>query len=344
MGQAYRIDGPWTETAGEALEGDRLVKLSAGTVVYADAGDEPIGISQEEPVLSGENVTVWPLRGQVERVTGAGVIASGTGIYAAADGKVSDAAVGKQIGILRTAVTAANGKAAAIMWGPRGGNDMLQSKLTVHEYIDDFEDYDPTATVGGYAAVTDGGAVAQSDAAGGVLSIATGATLNDETYISSIAENWLFKTDKRLFFEALVALTEANVNTANIIVGLSNVVAANTLVDGSAGPVVSFDGACFYKVGASLLWRFITSNAAVQVLNANLGTYASNTWYRLGFLYDPNDGVTAKVTPFLNGIAGTAHDLTIAGLEEMHILLGVKNGSAHAETLRVDAVRVVTER
>jgi len=63
----------------------------------------------------------------------------------------------------------------------------------------------------------------------------------------------------------------------------------------------------------------------------------------LGFVYLPNDGTTAKVVPIVNGVAGTAHDLTISGLEEMHLLLGVKAHSANAQTLEVDWVQVVQE-
>jgi hypothetical protein len=88
----------------------------------------------------------------------------------------------------------------------------------------------------------------------------------------------------------------------------------------------------------------MTSNAAGQADNANVGDFTTATWHKLGFLYDPNDGVTAIVTPFLDGVAGTAKNLTIAALDEMHILLGVKAGGAHAETLLVDYVHVVKER
>jgi len=54
--------------------------------------------------------------------------------------------------------------------------------------------------------------------------------------------------------------------------------------------------------------------------------------------------VTAHVTPVIDGVTYTAHDLTISGLEEMHILLGVKTPGTSEEALLVDYVRIVSDR
>jgi len=338
---AYYNDGPFTAVSGEALVADRLVKLSTTTVIYADAGDEPVGIVTD-PVATATPVSVRPLTGGIQKVTGAGVIAAGAAIYCAADGKVSTTAVGTQLGVMMTAISADGGKGAAIVWGPRGGSDQLSARGGACELFDDFFIFDDEDDW--IDTVSDAGTIDVIDEVNGVLSIASGATAQNESYVSSIHEVFKFLTTKRLFFEARVKLTEANVNDANIIVGLSDTVAANSLLDAGAGPMASYDGACFFKVFDGVVWQFETSNAAVQVTTANAGAFATATWYKLGFLYDYNDGVTAKVTPFLDGVAGTVHDLTIAGLEEMHVLLGVKAGGANAETLLVDYVHVVAER
>lgn len=340
---AYRNEGPFNEIAGETMVADRLVLLSTGKVMYADAGEEPIGLTTA-PVANGEQVACYPLRGGVEVVTAAGVITEGSALYCAGDGTVSDAAVGKQIGIARTASGAAGGKIAAIMWGPRGGNDLLTGQMQVVNYLDDFFQYDATGTVGNWVAVSDGGTIVQTDAAGGVLSLPTGATDNNESYISSVAEIFKFQTNKRLYFEARVKLSEAAVNAANIIVGLSNTVAADSLLDNGAGPMASYVGAVFFKVDGGVVWQFETSNAGAQVTTASAGAFTTNTWYTLAFLYDFNDGVTGKVTPFINGVKGTVHSITIAGCDEMHILLGAKAGGNNAETLLVDYVKVAMER
>jgi len=348
MTLAIRNEGPFTLLAGEALEEARLVKLSAGTAVYADAGDEPIGITSEA-VGSGEPVAIYPLKGGLERVTASKVITAGSAIYVAADGKVSDAAVGKQIGINFQAASANLGKVTAIVWGPRGGNDVFAPGNTVAEYFDDLYEYDPTATVGNFAVTEDAGAdvgdLLDATLPNGVLSVGCDGDDNDECYVASINKITKFMTDKKVYFEAKVKLTEANTDDANWCVGLCSVYAANTLVDNGAGLVTTFDGAMFYKVDGTMKIYFRSSNGAVQGDAIDLGTFVSGTWYTLGIFYDYNDGVTAKVTPYVNGVAGTTQDITIAGLDALlHAVFGVKAGGANEEILKVDYVRVLTER
>lgn len=341
---AHANKGPFTIEAGEALVADRFVLISSSTAKYADGGEEPIGLTTDN-VASGAQIAIAPLQGAVMKVTGSKAIAAGTAIYVTTDGKVSDAAVGAQIGILLdTAITADGGKASAIVWGPRGGSDFLSGKGNNLEYFDDFFAFDTTATVGGYATVSDGGTIANIDGAGGVLSIATDVNDNDESYVSSITEVFLFSTTKNLYFEARVKLTEANTDDANIIVGLSDTVAANSLLDNGAGPMASYDGAVIFKVDGGTVWQGEASNAATQDTDTDIGAFSDATWTKLGILYDFNDGVTATVTFYIDGVSGGSVDLTIAGLAEMHILLGVKAGDTNAETLLVDYVHVATER
>jgi len=344
MNLAYELGvNPFTMTTGEALEADRLVKISGSTVIYADAGEEAVGWTRQA-AASGADVTITPLTGGVGRVTGAKAISAGAAIYPAADGKVSDAAVGKQIGIVLSSITGSGGKAAAILWGPYGGADVFSSKKYSIEYFDDFFKYD---TTNDYAVVEDagaGGGDVITDAAGGWLSVGCDGDDNDECYVSSIAEIFKFQTNKQLFFETKIKLTEANTDDANFIIGLSDTVAANSLLDNGAGPMASYDGAVFFKADGTMKIQFETSNAGTQVTNATLADFVSGTEYVLGFLYDYNDGTTATVTPYVNGVAGTAHSLTISGLEEMHVLIGVKAGGANEEALVVDYVHVVSER
>lgn len=340
----YRNQGPWTETAGENLAAYRFVMWSGGNVVYADAGDEPIGLTLYS-AASGASVAVAPLDSALNIVTASGVISAGAAIYVANEGKVSASAVGKQIGIAKTAAAANNDNIPALVWGPRGGNDLMAARGAVCEYSEDFFSYDDTATVGDYVEVHDGTpATGVTDALNGVLSLTTTTTDNDECYISSVAECWKCVTNKRIFFEARLALTEAATNAANWIIGLSDAVAANSLLDNGGGPMASYDGIVFFKVDGTMKIQFETSNLTAQVTNATLANFASATWYKVGFMYDPNDGVTAKVTPFVDGVAGTVHDLTIAGMEEMHILIGVKAGTGAAQPLTVDYVHVIAER
>lgn len=341
MGLAYTVNGPFTMTSGEALEADRFVKISASTLVYADAGDEPIGITKD-PVAITTPVACDCLDGRIRKVTGSKAISAGAAIYVANDGKVSDAAVGKQIGIALTAITGNGGKAAAIIWGPRGGNDLLSGRGTTIEFFDEFYTFiDDDVWVD---TVSDGGTIDVGDAHGGVLSIATGATDNDESYVSSQHEIFKFAVDKKLFFEARVKLTEANTDDANIIVGLSDTVAADSLVNNGAGPMASYDGVVFFKVDGGVVWQAETSNAGTQNTDISAGAFTSGSWHKLTIFYDDNDGTTASVKFYVDGVLGATLELTISGMDEMHVLLGAKAGGANAETLLVDYVHVVAER
>lgn len=339
----YRVDGAFTLISGEALEKGRFVKLSAGTAVYADAGDEPIGITSEA-VASGAAVAIYPMKGTIEAVVTAGIYAVGTAIYVANDGKASSSAVGKQIGITVQASIAAGDLVAAIVWSPRGGNDAISTKGSVIELFDDFFKYDATDWPETDAG-TEHAAAIDADYVGGAVEMVTGATDNNEGYLYSAANAFKFTTNKKVFFEVRIELTEANTDDANWCAGLCSVKAANTLVDNGAGMVTTFDGAMFYKVDGTMKIYFMVSNGATQGTPLDCGTFVSGTVYKLGFLYDYNDGVTAYVTPFVDGVAKTTQELTISGLDaSLYAVLGVKAGGANAETFKIDYVHVVQER
>ncbi|MGE0267884.1 MAG: hypothetical protein AB7S78_05475 [Candidatus Omnitrophota bacterium] len=93
-------------TAGEDLESYRRVKLSSGNVVYADAGEEFIGVTSHK-AANGEMVTV-NLRSasRTYKMVAAGAITVGNTIYGANDGKVQSSASGVAQGVTLEAATA----------------------------------------------------------------------------------------------------------------------------------------------------------------------------------------------------------------------------------------------
>jgi hypothetical protein len=201
------------------------------------------------------------------------------------------------------------------------------------------DDFFATDNTNNFTLVTDaGGTAAVSDAVNGVITITNNTSDNDESYLSSKAENWLF-SDVPLVFEARVTATGDH----NFILGLSDTVGANFLQDSEAGPAASYDGAVFFVDGGAN-WKFETSNAGTQVTNTALTTYTTGGVITLGFIFDPNDGTTGKITPFVNGVAGTTHSITLSGLEEMHVVFGAKNKTAAAAVLAVDYVQVFQVR
>lgn len=116
-------------TAGEALEAYRRVKLSSGTVIYADAGDRYIGVTLAV-VANGDTAAV-KLRNHpgTYKMECAGAVTSGATVYSANDGMVDDAfaANGESIGI---ALDTGDGAGSIIEVLPQpkiGGGELLES-------------------------------------------------------------------------------------------------------------------------------------------------------------------------------------------------------------------------
>ena len=226
--------------------------------------------------------------------------------------------------------------------------NVLEKAMPPVEFFDDFLSMADIAAAGSgerWALAADSGGTATiDDARDGVLSLLTGGTNEDGSTLSSLDEIFLADTDKNFFFEARVKLTETATDDANIYVGLCDIVTVDTMQDAGAGPAATLDGIGFYKLDGNLYWEFETSNAGTPMANSDMVAYKSATWYRLGFKYDYNDGVTAKVTPYVDGKAYPQVNLTISGMAEMNVVLSVKTGDTQTETLKVDYVRVVADR
>ena len=118
--------GPVTVQAGEALEAKRRVKLDAAasltavfpTVVYADAGEGYIGIT-EYSCASGDKLTINPITGpgtkEVEVVI-ASAIAIATVLYGGDDGVMTDTSSGSAQGIAMKAPSADNAHIPVMCW------------------------------------------------------------------------------------------------------------------------------------------------------------------------------------------------------------------------------------
>ena len=206
-----------------------------------------------------------------------------------------------------------------------------------------------------WTAINDGGTgtPAFQDAAGGIFNVVTAAADNDYAAYSSVAENFLFAAGKKLWFEARFKIAEATPNESTWWFGLTDTVTTGGMQANTAGPLATYDGALIWKTPETALTiNFETSNAGTQNTSTADATGVSNTWTRVGFHFD-GTATTAVVTPYYEttGVAGAAmvkgtrQNITLAGLEEMHAVFGVKAGpTAAAETLQVDYIRIVQLR
>lgn len=203
-----------------------------------------------------------------------------------------------------------------------------------------------------WTVATDGssGTDAHTDAAGGVVNLVTAAADNDYKAWSSVAENFLFAAGKRLWFEARFKLTEATVNDSAWWFGLTDTLTTGGFQANAAGPLASYDGALIWKDEDALLLNFETSNAGTQATSSSMATVTSGTWNRVGFYFD-GVATTSTITPYYNVSGGwdltkgTPQNITLSGLEEMHMVFGVKAGpGGAAETLSVDYIGCWQER
>jgi len=190
-----------------------------------------------------------------------------------------------------------------------------------------------------------GGSAAVVGGRDGIINVLTGGSQDDGITLHSTYENFIIDADKNIFFECRVRCTEIDASNydASWCVGLSSVSDGLMQADGSA-PIATHDGILFFKLETNKFIEFETSNATDKGSLSDMLAYVTDTWYRLGFKVDCNDGVTAKVTPYINGKAYATQDLTIAGMVAMHVVLSAKTHAAQVETLDVDYVRVVADR
>lgn len=166
-------------------------------------------------------------------------------------------------------------------------------------------------------------ALANAQGGGGIL-VTTHTDAQDEAYLSHDGKNFLPVDKRPIWFEAEVVVTEANVNDAAWVVGISTL-AENTIKDGGLILADAIDAVAFLKKYNVLTMDFTTNNNATDQTTADILTVVSGTTYKLGFIIDPNDGTTAKCYPFIDGVVGTALDLVIAGLAVMWPVFGIKS-------------------
>jgi hypothetical protein len=194
------------------------------------------------------------------------------------------------------------------------------------------------------------GTNAFQDAAGGVYNVVTAAADNDYHAMSSVSESFLFASGKKAWCEARFKLAEANTNESAIWFGLTDTLTTGGFQANAAGPLASYDGALVWKDEATMTVDFETSNAGTQATTSAIATAVTNTWNRWGFYFD-GTATTSTITPYIavnysnTFTAGTAQNITLSGLAEMHMVFGVKAGpTGGAETLQVDYVKCVQLR
>lgn len=190
-----------------------------------------------------------------------------------------------------------------------------------------------------------GAAVANPDAVGGIVTLTTGGTNNNECYLHSTRELFKFAAGKPLFFEARLQYSEANTDDANLLVGFMDNVAADAILDDGAGPKASYSGAVFFKVDGGTRWNVETSVGGTQntleLTSANSLDRAAKTaggsaYQVLRIEVNPLSSTLAEASFFIDGAHVAKLLFTFTGATEMHAVIGVKAGGSNSEVVSVD--------
>lgn len=218
-----------------------------------------------------------------------------------------------------------------------------------------------TSTAGQYKSYEDStGVLGQSLAyQGGVFSMATDAGDNDENWISpyaSILGAINYDTGPKLtVFETRFRVSTVADDVQAIFLGLSEegLYAANTKVD-NTGVMADKDYIGFDTVhvnggtaGTNATLNFVYNKAggAGPVTGiSGVKTLVADTWYKVGFVYDPDAPASTRLSVFVDNTENAEHisaseidtTTTFPDGEELTFLAGQKAGTTTAGTLLID--------
>jgi len=217
--------------------------------------------------------------------------------------------------------------------------DQLKYRRTFG-YMDDFDYF-----VSGdrwSSAETGSGSMAVGAAVGGILVItpSTGSpAANDAMYLGANGLAFKFLANQPIVFEASVQFMEADVNQANVLVGLSDASNPTTsLQNDNGGPATSYTGMMFFKQGGTNVWGCQTSIGSSQITTVTSTPAGGPNAQTLTGQFEPISSTQAEARFFIDGLLVAKQLFNFATTQMIRPLLGVQNGSANAEQLNVDYV------
>lgn len=187
---------------------------------------------------------------------------------------------------------------------------------------------------------------------GGVARLLTDTTDNDEVWLQPGTATSVFGKisdtagdDKMLAFEARIRLLKVT-DTYNVFVGLmeEGCAAADTITDAGALADKDYIGFSITESdGDALKFVYKKSGQTAQTVLTYGTALALNTWYKVGFLYDPKAPTSKRIKIFVDNVEQSTYvtgtniaAATFPDGEELGFIAGVKNGSGAASHLDLD--------
>jgi len=191
-----------------------------------------------------------------------------------------------------------------------------------------------------------GAAVANIDGAGGLVTLTTGATDNNEVYLLSTKEIFLFADGKPLEGACRLSYTEAATDDANVAFGFMNAVGADSILDNGAGLKSSYSGATFHKRDGATVWRVETSIGttrtgateltALTSLDKIAKTPGGGSYQWLEISVVPFSSTQARADFFIDNIHVQSIIFTYTSATEMNLFVAAKAGDSNSEVITVD--------
>jgi len=176
---------------------------------------------------------------------------------------------------------------------------------------------------------------------------------NDEIYFLT-PEIFLFAANSPLIVEARIQFTEANTDDANVLFGVLDAPAANTILDDGAGPKASYSGAVMFKVDGGTTWscensisttQKTTDLDGTQPLSSDSKTAGGSSFQTLRIESRPISSTKHDVFYWIDGALVAKHkDQVYTSATEMSVCVGAKNGGSNNESIVVDYVFAYQKR
>jgi hypothetical protein len=211
-----------------------------------------------------------------------------------------------------------------------------------------FDHFAKTLVAGEWATtLTDLGTAAVGDASRGILTITpadASVTDNDEAYVASTKQLFLFAASRPLYAKGRLQFTETAAGIYNAFFGFVSGVGADTLVDNGGGMRASGCIAAIHKIDGETVWRCTTRNGATTTTTVSTTTAGGAAYQDLDVIGQDADGVNLTFTFKVNGVylrdvngLVIRHSVPIASASLMSLAFGAKLGAiTNNDVLNVD--------
>lgn len=225
-----------------------------------------------------------------------------------------------------------------------------------------FDHFTSYASGGLWTSITtgSGATVAAGDGDGGILTVTTGATLNNEAGFKSTNKLATFVANKGMWAQYAFKYTEANTDDAGIVMGWASSW-TNILADTTFALPTTLSGALIYKKPNDTLWSGFGSVSTTQSSQQSIATCqqaAITQVMSIQAIPDPGgmieitfwagpygvSGGTPGYTPMLPNVTSMARQqpikffISYASAAAMQFGFFVKAGGSNSEVVSVDMV------